>query len=258
MIWIEFFLISRFLTIISAPLPPYLEALKGIQKVLDGDVEYYFLPQTTFKNNIPIIAIGSDALEHTYSSDRTIIFSMVLYPENFIEEDNVYGVRFEPNPEDVVEKVCGLKFKINRVYILTTKYSEQYGLKLKYAFEKVLKKECIQLNGIKNIIKHIKEVKKEDIVIIPPDPELYTKETLIMITPMCFQKGVPVVGFSNNILQYGVLLSILPDYRDEGVMTAKIAKKVKSKEMFKKRFYYPDKVKIYINNRLYSLLKEKE
>lgn len=258
MIWIEFFLISRFLTIVSAPLPPYLETLKGIQKILDGDVEHYFLPQTTFKKNMPIIAIGSDALKHIYSSDKTIVFSMVLYPENFIEKGNVYGVRFEPNPEDVIEKVRALNFEIKRVYILTTEYSEQYGVKLKYAFEKGLKKECIQLNGIKHIIEHIREIKKKDIVVIPPDPELYTKETLIMITPICFQKGVPVVGFSNNILKYGVVLSILPDYKDEGVMAGKIAKKIKSKEMFKKRFYYPDKVRVNTNDRLYGLLKGKE
>ncbi len=256
MVWVEILLFSKFLTLASAPLPPYLDAYKGVEKILPG-VECLFLPETIPKGNFPIIAIGSDALKQVYTLNRTIIFTMVLYPDVFLEDTNVYGVRFEPNPEDVIEKVRALNFEIKRVHILTTKYSKQYGVRLKYAFEQRLKSPCNLLNGIQSILKGLKTLKKGDIVVIPPDPLLYTKETLIMITPVYFQKGVPVIGFSEKILKYGISLSITPDYKDEGEIAARIAKRLKNKENIKKRFYYPKKIKVHTNDRLIKLLRQR-
>ncbi|MFH1070559.1 MAG: ABC transporter substrate binding protein [Candidatus Glassbacteria bacterium] len=87
-----------------------------------------------------------------------------------------------------------------------------------------------------------------DGLILPPDANIYHPDALQFILHECFQKGIPVMAFSEQLAVAGAPLTIGLDYKDIGRQTAELAIQILSNQNLNRgQREFPRTVLLYIN-----------
>lgn len=91
-------------------------------------------------------------------------------------------------------------------------------------------------------------LKQNDILIALPDPAIYNSKTIKSILLTTYRQRVPVIGFSENMVKAGALVSLHSNFKDIAEDTALLTQESLLNEQFTNRFNYPKSYSIVSND----------
>lgn len=228
----------------SSDILPYSTCIEGIKGSLteyslqllniEEDLERgrKILLKIRKKNPKVIITVGPQAAfvlsKEQYFSPR--IFCMILNPVKLLGQNRVYpGVSLNIPPHFQIEKIKDAFPEKKRVGIFfgpernqaTVEVFSQEGNKLGIEIVKFPISSAKDISAIIN--------SKEfsiDVLLIIPDEQLGSTKIVEYVIKESLRRKVPVVGYNSWFAKNGALLSFVIDYRDVGMQTGKLAKKM--------------------------------
>lgn len=230
------------LTVQSARMPPYEEALKGFQSVCDADITRIIISELKQNDVIKrinrispdiILAIGMDALTKVKPiKDIPIIYIMVLDPRSILSgEDNITGVSMNIPQERqifILARILpGIK-TIGLVYdpVITGHLVERVRKAAGAAGLNLITKE---INRAGEAVSAIHSMGGEiDLLWMLPDRTVITDETLEFMLLFSLENMTPIFTFSEKYLEAGALMSISIDPFDMGSQAGEMANEILS------------------------------
>lgn len=183
-----------------------------------------------------LVTIGSaaylTAVEGTKGTDIPVVFSVVSYPREALEqkgsakEDNATGVTISISPDIYFDKLKKILPRARRVGILSVNKYATSAASAKMAFLSAPKFGLIpfpielmveELDRIEGIIGALSA--KPDAIFIPADPILYEEGVMKKIIPPMARLKIPVILISENYLKYGALFALNGDFYKLGRQT---------------------------------------
>jgi len=185
------------------------------------------------------IAVGSDAvsaLDRLAPPALPVVKSMLLDWDLASRSEQGHpgpAITVDMQPAPLVEKlvrlfptrtrlgaICGPMQTESDVRVLEQSAHER-GLKLKVVY-------CREARDLVNRFLQFKSV--VDFVWCPPDPQLYSSATLRPLLVTSITNRLPVIAYSEQLVEAGALFGGAPDFRDVGRMTAEVALRILNHE----------------------------
>ena len=258
-------------TIKSREFEAYNMALEGFNSVVDADTFEYVMTGEdendkngiidTIRLNSPelILAVGLDALliVKELKEEIPIVYCMVMYPEKLALDDNkkqITGITMTVSVKKQMDQLLlmlpgletlGLIYDPDNTWHLARqakKISKSLGFKL--ITEKV--------HSVKAIPKAIRRlVGKIDAFWLVADATVITAESFEFLHFITIENNIPIVTYSEGLVEIGALYSLSADYFYMGELAAGLVNEIKRGEMQTFRpIVYPGIADLTINVRV--------
>jgi len=215
--------------IVPTHIRPYIEVVEGVKKTISSNtLEIFFLEKNKLyvkqtlvsKSWNVIVTIGSSAknfAEHLHIKSDHFIYSMVVYPQRSKKFD--CGIYLMPDPDEIMDNIIKYIGKYKPVKDILIPYSSHendfyINLIKQYSAQKNINIIDIYLSKNKNFFDSLK---KSDVVLLIPDPILYSKEIALSILENAFLYKKPVVGYNRYLLDNGAYLCFIVNYKRVGI-----------------------------------------
>ena len=222
------------LVLVDGKVAQYREAADQVQKQLAGasvvDTSDVALGAKLAEASV-VVAVGQKAfgLASGKAGERPIVFCMVLGVHREWVSDRVTGVPLEPDPKDVLTRLRSVVPNAKRVGAVYNAQSSELWMAQAEKEAKLL--------GVNLVLKAIDsptEVKPAvesmlsdiDILWLPPDPKLISKELFAFLLGACAERKIPLFGFLDSFTQAGALASVSPSYSDIGTRAGRLAAEI--------------------------------
>ena len=227
----------------------YTETLKGFVSTMKqhgaaylsfnmkGDTElgYEIIKQIKFKRPRVIVAMGSRAASITHAEIRNIdiIYCMVVDPLKYgLKGKNIIGVRWEVDPGNQFAFMKKLMPDLKVIGVIH--HPEESGDFIGTAKEAASRQGIILLDrSISSpweISENLKELlPKMDVFWYVNNPSLVSAETFQYILSETFDRKIPILAFSGQMVKKGALVSLSPEYRSVGSTAARMAVEIVKK-----------------------------
>lgn len=238
----------RIFIVKSKDLAPYNEAVNGIQKQLDTDIDSksVFTGELDNAEFIDLLKTGNPALIVTVGTDATIecrklftdvpiVFTMILDPENINVSDNnqtrgnITGVSLSIPVKKQFEIIKDVFPDIKTLGILYDLNTRSERIKELSALA-----QDANLQIVAEPVKHPKDipqalnqiVQQADMLWAEVDAMVYTPQTAKQIILKTFRNKMPFFAYSDLYVKAGALMTLACNYEDVGKQTAAIIKQI--------------------------------
>ena len=252
--------------VLSSDIIPYKSCVGGLEealegrslKVLDirGDLEEGYRVLKKIKKESPglIIAVGPQAayVLSKETGDIPRVFCMVRNPQKIIGANFFPGVSLNmPSPFFQLTKIKEAFYTRQKVGIFFNPASNQ---SIVDAFDREAGKLSIEI--IKFPILSKKDISAVinsdqfsiDVLLIIPDDQLRSEKIISYIIKESLKRKIPVVGYNSWFAKNGALLSFILDYKNIGVQTGQLSKRILGGEKVEKDYIVPpEKISIRVD-----------
>jgi putative ABC transport system substrate-binding protein len=203
-----------------------------------------------------VIAIGSEALAavRAHNAGIPVIASMVMHP---VDPDSLRGqVDLALPVGTLLAEVKLLLPQRRRVGIIR---SRAHASQTAAAVEAAARQHgytavVVDCDGPADLLQALAALKgRVDLVLCPPDPDLYNSVTIKPLILASLEHRLPIVGFSAAFVRAGAVVGVYPDYREIGRQTGELAWRILRGEDGNHE-EGPRKVNAAINQRVAHLL----
>jgi putative ABC transport system substrate-binding protein len=252
----------------SSRIPAYQEALEGLRDTLaragvtvtevtvDHEAGNKRLAALLLQRPAAVVTLGSAAAAAAASIDHgaPVAATMVLAPPKGASESrNIKAtIAVDVSPGDVLERLKQLYPDRRRVALIrgpalssarAAAIAEQ-GLKQGYNIQVV---DC---SGPKELLGTFGSLRERfDFVWLLPDSNLYHSATVSALVMASIRYRLPLIGFSEGLVQAGALAGFWADYRDIGAQTGEAVLRI-MKGRAEAPVAYPRKINAAINERV--------
>lgn len=229
--------------VVSKNIPPYIEALKGIKSVIQGEIKRMDLDGKREKGGEVVkvlrksdcgvvVPIGSLALDvvRLQVTDRPIVYSMIASPlPEIAGVRNISGVHMEPPAEDLLASLKRLVPNVSRVGMI---YNPDNASRFADAARRVADKLKInlvmrQVRDMKSMAAAAKDLlPKVDAMLMAPDPTTANRKAFEYLLLECFRRSIPLVGLSKKHVRDGAIFSFDIHYFEIGRKTGQLIKRI--------------------------------
>lgn len=206
-----------------------------------------------------VVAIGNNALEAASRLGAPVIATMVLRQDLASAQARtpVGAVVLDLSLGDVLTNLAALFPGKTRVGMVRT---ADFGDVSDAALMAQAKGVGIALTVVdcpqpERLLLSFLELKQHvDFVWCPPDGTLYNGATVKPLIVASLENQLPVAGFSANFVRAGAAAGVYPDYREIGVQTAEMARRLLAGSEGGVSIEGPRKVRLALNQRVTRLL----
>jgi putative ABC transport system substrate-binding protein len=216
----------------------YREAQQGFQSVYPGPVsvldlagnsdEGLLLPLKKRPKTI-IVAMGLLAARtvQEYLPNHSMVFSMLFDPDRFsLLGENRTGITLQMDPHLLLSKIRTLFPTARKIGIL---FDPQKTARLVQQAKEAATKQEVTLiampvpteQALPNIAREL--IDQVDLLWAIPDSTVITPLSLEFLLLLAFEKQVPTIAFSKDLVKRGMVVGFSPDYKAIGEETAQLA-----------------------------------
>lgn len=181
-----------------------------------------------------ILAVGqrSFGVAREKAPGTPTVFCMLLGAKPAMLAGNVTGVPLESDPRSLLTRLQALHPGARRVGVVyNPDASELLILEAQRAATalgiKLLAQPVKEASGVKDAV--AKMVGSIDILWLPPDPRLFSRELFAYLLSFSAERRLPLVGFLESFTQAGALASVSADYQDIGERAGRLAAEAASR-----------------------------
>jgi putative ABC transport system substrate-binding protein len=230
--------------VLSKRIAPYVEAFEGIQRVLGSSSIQRFnlggkrergaevVKKIKASDCSVVIPIGTLALDvvRLQIQDRPIVYTMVSSPSSTVlAAKNIAGISIEPPPQILLETLRRVLPNANKMGVI---YNPTNTLGYVNRVSSAAQSKGITLHerkvmSVKEAVRSVGELLPQvDALLLVPDPTTANRTVFEYMLLEGFRKGVPLIGLSRTHVRDGVLFTLVIDYRDTGVKTGRLVKRI--------------------------------
>lgn len=231
---------QKVLAVLSIPIAPYEQAIKGFEQVYGSEIKRLFISeskekdvQKTIREIRPdmVLAVGRDALLIA-GQIKTIpvVYCMVLNPRSILSgEKNISGVSMNLPPEKQLSELLKVLPAAHNIGLLYD--PDQTGNFVQGVRDAAAK---MDVNLMATAVHRSRDVPlllntmkgKAGVFWMLPDITVITPETVESILLFSLENNIPILTFSEQYLELGAMLSIGIDPFDIGCQAGEIAQKI--------------------------------
>jgi putative ABC transport system substrate-binding protein len=231
---------QEILTIQSARVEPYEEALKGFNSACDAKIKRIIISETQGKDISReirrikpevVLAVGRDALSTAKEvKNIQIVYLMVLNPQTVLSgEKNIAGVSMNIPPEKQLRALLKALPQTERIGLVYNPSRTAYLVKdAQHAAGKMgvtlLAKKAESPKEVPSLILDMKG--KIDAFWMVPDITVVTPDTVEFLILFSMENNIPLLTFSEKYLELGAFMSTAIDPFDMGVQAAEMANNI--------------------------------
>jgi ABC-type uncharacterized transport system substrate-binding protein len=223
----------------------YSEALAGIREVgVDCDVldvrdERGLRNVVNSRDLVLAIAVGSDAataLDHLAPAALPVVKSMLLESDLAGGSEQKHpgtAITVDMPPAALIDRLVSLFPTRTRLGAIRGPRQTESDVRVleQAAHERGLKLKVTSCWEARDLIDRFLKFKSDvDFVWCPPNPQLYNSVTLKPLLVTSVTNRLPVIAYSQQLVEAGALFGGAPDFRDVGRMTAGVALRILNRE----------------------------
>ena len=231
---------QKVLAILSIPIAPYEQAIKGFEHVYGSEIQRLFISQSkekevqqTIREIRPdmVLTVGRDALLIARQIKTIpVVYCMVLNPRSILSgEKNISGVSMNLPPEKQLSELLKVLPAAHHIGLLYD--PDQTGNFVQGVRDAAAK---MNVNLTATAVHRSRDVPlllntmkgKAGVFWMLPDITVITPETVESILLFSLENHVPILTFSEKYLELGAMLSIGIDPFDIGRQAGEIAQKI--------------------------------
>ena len=231
---------QKVLAILSIPIAPYEQAIKGFEQVYGSEIQRLFISgskekevQKTIREIRPdmVLAVGRDALSIAERIKTIpVVYCMVLNPRTILSgEKNISGVSMNLPPEKQLSELLKVLPAVHRIGLLYD--PDQTGNFVEGVRDAAARMDvnltATAVHRSRDVPLLLNTMKgKADVFWMLPDITVITPETVESILLFSLENNIPILTFSEQYLELGAMLSIGIDPFDIGCQAGEIAQKI--------------------------------
>ncbi len=259
----------RVLAVLSAPVAPYEQAIKGFERAFGSEVGRLSISQQKEKDILRkirddrpdmVLAVGRDALMIALRiSTIPVVYCMVLNPRSLISGgSNISGISMNIPPEKQLRELMQTFPSVRSIGLFYD--PDQTGAFVQAARDAAAK---MDVSLIATAVRHSRDVptllkgmrSKPGVFWMLPDTTVVTPETVESLILFSLENRVPIVTFSEKYLEMGAMMSISIDPLDIGAQAGEMAQRILSGDGIKgDRYVDARKAVISVNPRIAAKL----
>lgn len=231
---------QKVLALLSVPIAPYEQAIKGFEQVYGSEIKRLFISeskakdvQKTIRESRPdmVLAVGRDALLIARRiTTIPVVYCMVLNPGSILSsEKNISGVSMNLPPEKQLNellKVLPAAHHIGLLYDPDQTGNFVQGVR-DAAAKMDVKLTAAAVRSPRDVPRRLNNMKgKAGVFWMLPDITVITPETVESILLFSLENSVPIITFSEKYLELGAMLSIGIEPFDIGSQAGEMAQKI--------------------------------
>ncbi len=243
--------------LLSSDIIPYKSCVSGLEEVLEGNslkvmdirgnLEEGYRVLKNVKKEDPglIIAVGPQAafVLSKETADIPRVFCMVRNPQKIMSDNFFPGVSLNmPSPVFQLTKIREAFSIRKKVGVFFNPLSNQSTID---AFDRaagnlsteIIKFPILSKKDISAVINS--DQFSIDVLLIIPDDQLRSEKIISYIIKESLKRKIPVVGYNSWFAKNGALLSFIIDYKNIGVQTGNISKRILAGEKIGKGYIVP-------------------
>lgn len=207
-----------------------------------------------------IVTVGREALEKTLPlhDDIPLVFTMVLFYRQVLPRPrpDVRGIAMTPSPESEFRILRnGFGFKRVTVFYNPKKTGSLVKL-LAEAGSSGVELRAIKTTSLLELNRRLPEtLDKTSACLLVPDPSVLTEEGFKAIINGCFERGVPIVGFSPMYIDMGAAITISVPEREMAAHAARLTSKSPIHAELHDGVYYIGRPDVTVNRTVCNRLK---
>ncbi len=222
----------------NADLKPYQEALRGLKKSCNCDVQEVRPGDEDVARSVlrrapdAVVAIGTGSFRNVRSiTGLPLVFAMVMPSETVSMSPNVSGVSMDIAPETFIATMKAIFPAAKRIGLVhDPKNTSAFAAKASNAARAM---------GVDLVIKQTSDPRmipalldelrgKVDIFWMLPDATVTANETVEYMLRFSFQNNIPVFSFSRKYVEMGAVAALDVNPYDMGVQAGEIVKRLKA------------------------------
>lgn len=244
----------------SLKIGPYQRIANSIRKKIGTDSAKVFyldrdsqaLSQLSKMNPRAIITVGSQALEKTLPlhGNTPLVFTMVLFHKDIVRtpRPSVRGIAMTCNPGNQL-RILKHGFGFHRVtaFYNPAKTGDYVSL-FKELNDSDIEVRAVEASSLLELQAKIpKALEDTSACMLVPDPTILTEEGIKSILNACYERNVPIVGFSPMYIDMGAALTISVSEEEIANQAARLVSGGREGQPVHDGLYFVKKPQVTIN-----------